>query len=484
MVRPVEQSQFEELLHLTRGSLVNTGIALYPELFSIKASPLHHKLSDALVLSERSTALAFPREFGKSTFMWEGMSSWNVLHRRYRYPMYIASTATIAEDALSNVKASIESHPILNRIINVVKSTKNQFFYKIGNEPYYIACYGAGQQLRGKRFERFRPDLVIMDDLETTEEVRSEDQRKKLKDWFYADVIPLGKEARFFYVGTMLHEACLLAELINKPLEEHRTGQPWATFRYGVLDDLTGEPTWPEKYDMSWIDMTRKKYVQNGMLYRFNTEYMNVAVGRDDRILDPERVRFYNTEQYNVARNGGMDVLITVDPGIHADSDHDPTCITTTGMDNNGQIWVMNVVRKHMVHHEILNAIVAEYRRWNPRRLYIESVQAQYYLLQDLEFGSWPGGTIIPVEKIDGKQVRLGKMRIHGLESLFEQKKLLIPAGAPWQDDLFIEIATFPRGKTDDILDTIAYAKLNHVIPRATPIDYEAQMRRPSSTVF
>lgn len=484
VTKPIEQEQFEEILHLTRGSLVATGVGLYPDLFSITASPLHHRLSDALVLSDRSTALAFPREFGKSTFMWEGMSSWNVLHRKYRYIMYIASTATIAEDALSNVKASIQSHPILSSLMTVIKSTKNQFFYKIGKELFYLACYGAGQQLRGKRFDRFRPDLVIMDDLETTEEVRSVEMRKKLKDWFWADVMPLGKNARFFYVGTMLHQDCLLAGLIDNPPEEHRTKLPWATFRYGVLDDTTGEPTWPEKYDQEWIDLTRKKYVANSMLYRFNTEYMNIAVGRDDRTFDPERIRFFNEPQYKTARNGGMDVLTIVDPGIHGDADHDPTCILTSGMDANGQMWIINVVRKHMVHHEILDAVVEEYRKWNPRKLLIESVQAQYYLLQDLERGTWPGGSIIPVEKIDGKQVRMGKIRIHGIEGLFEHRKILIPAGAPWQLDFFDEIASFPRGKHDDILDCIAYAKLNHAIPRASQIDYNAQMSRVSSTVF
>lgn len=480
----VMQEQVEELLHLTRHSLVNTGIGLYPDLFSIRPSPLHHKLSDVLVNSDRSTALAFPREFGKSTYGWEGMASWNVLHQKYRYIMYIGSTATIAEDALSNVKNTIKAHPILMGKITIIKDTKNQFFYNIGKERYFVACYGAGQQLRGKRFDRFRPDLIIMDDLETTEGVRSPEQRKKLKDWFWADVIPLGKEARFIYIGTMLHEACLLAELIANPPTEHTTGLPWQTFRFGVVDDNTGEPTWPDKYDESWIAMTRKKYIANNMLYRFNTEYMNIAVAREDRTFDPQRIRFYSQDQLKSARNGGMDVIMVVDPGLDKNGEHDPTVIWVSGMDKAGQVWIIDVVRKHMVFHEILDEVLEVYRKYNPRTVYIEAVQGQVYIVQELENGRWPGGVILPVEKIDGKQVAMGKIRIYTLEGLFEHRQLLAPEAAPWWVDFCDELVTFPRGKHDDMLDCGAYAKLNHVKPGGYNIDVDAVLSRKSSTVF
>lgn len=479
-----QQEQIEELLHWTRGSLVNTGKALYPDQFSIRPSPLHHELSDALVNSDRSTALAFPREFGKSTFVWEGVASWNILHQRYRYIMYIASTATIAEDALTNVKSAIESHPLLASIIQIVKSTKNQFFFKINGKSFFYACYGAGQQLRGKRFERFRPDLVIMDDLETTEQVRSEDQRKKLKDWFWADVIPLGKEARFFYVGTMLHEACLLAELIENPPKEHSTGKEWQTFRFGVVDDSTGEATWPEKYDDAWIEMTRKKYIMNGMLYRFNTEYMNLAVAREDRNFRPDQLRFYNPEQLKNARGGGMDLLTIVDPGLRPEGDHDPTVVWTSGMDSLGQLWILNVLRKRMAFHDILQAVVDEYREWNARRVLIEAVQGQVYLLQELEHGHNPERVVLPVEKIDSKQVQMGKVRIYQLEKLFHDRKILVPASAPWLTDYIDEMVTFPRGKNEDILDCNAYAFMNHVRPGKCDIDVQASLNRRSSTVI
>lgn len=477
--------QISELLHLTRGSLVNLGLGLFPQNFTIKPSRLHYLLSKTLVGSDRSTAFALPRGFGKSTYAWELMAAWNILHRKYRYVMFIAATSTIAEDMFSNMKANLKSHPVLASCMNVVRDTGDRFFIQINGDMYFMACFGAGQQLRGKRFEAFRPDLVIMDDLEKTEQTRSEDQRKKLKDWFFADVLPLDKNARYFLVGTYLHEDCLLANIIENPPMEDRTGEKWATFRYGVLDYDTGKPTWPEKYDEVWVETERKKYIENGQIYRFNTEYMNVAVDSATRAFSPENVRFYGPEQLIAAEKGGLEKLIIVDPGIKPGGDRDPTVILTSAMDSVGNIWVIDIVRQRWAHYDILKGVVDAYRAHNPHRTYIESVQGQEYLFQDLDQGRWEGGVTIPITRVPNELVRMGKAtRIVGLEDAFEKRKILIPASAPWWTDMCDEMITFPRGKHDDILDTLSYAKLLHVPTQPCKINVSEILGARSSTTF
>ena len=198
----ISVEEAEEFLHLTRRSLVATGKALYPDLMSLAPSKLHFELSSTLVDGKSSMVIAYPREFGKSTYAWELLSSWNVLHGRYSYVLYIASTVEKAEQMLStNVIPNILSHPLLKDLITVTKNTKSQFHYvhKATGKKHFIACYGAGQNLRGARFDVYRPDFVITDDIESTEKVQSAAQREKLMDWFFSDVMPLGKLARFFF---------------------------------------------------------------------------------------------------------------------------------------------------------------------------------------------------------------------------------------------------------------------------------------------
>jgi predicted phage terminase large subunit-like protein len=401
--------------------------------------------------------------------------------------MYIASTTTIAKRMLAtNVVPNLLSHPILKDQIKVIRNTQEQFIYEINGEKYFIACYGAGQQLRGSRYESYRPDLVVIDDIETTEATNSEEQREKLASWFWADVIPLGKLARFFFVGTMLHEDCLLANLMEKPPKDVHTDKVWETRRYGVIDS-EGKSVWPEKYSDDWIDAKRMEYIRAGQLHRYNTEYLNLPVGKEDRSFKPDQLTFFAPDQLKAALSGGMDVIITVDPGIHNEKHRDPTVILTTGLDKNGNLWMIDLVRERMVHHEILEAIVEAYRKHHPRMTYIESVQAQFWLFQDLTNGTHMSRDIIPCEKIDGTQVRMGKnVRIQGLESVFHKKQIRVPAEAGWTDLLVNEMVTFPRGKHDDILDCLGYCKLNHIQIGGCNFDFSGILSgsQQTSTVF
>ena len=164
---------------------------------------------------------------------------------------------------------------------------------------------------------------------------------------------------------------------------DHELGTPWEVRRYGILDG-DGKSNWPEKYTDDWIDAKRQEYIRAGKLDRFLTEYMNIAVGRENRKFDPKNIRYYAPDQLESAMGGGFDILITVDPGISNEAHRDPTVICVTGMDRNGNLWVLDMLRRKIRQHEILDLIVEQYRKWMPRMTYIESVQAQIWLFQSL----------------------------------------------------------------------------------------------------
>jgi hypothetical protein len=64
-----------------------------------------------------------------------------------------------------------------------------------------------------------RPDLVILDDIESEEHANSKSLRDKLKKWFYRVVMGLSQNAKIFVIGTILHYDSLLNELITKGQE-------------------------------------------------------------------------------------------------------------------------------------------------------------------------------------------------------------------------------------------------------------------------
>jgi len=474
------------MISVTRRSLVAVGVFFYPDSFSLKPSPLHYKLSDALIVSEESTAMALPRELGKTTYVWEITVTWNMLHRKYRYIVYIASSLDKGKKAFRNVKACIKGHPLVNSLFEVGKNgdTADKLIYSINGEMYMIAVFGSSQNLRGEKFTHFRPDLIILDDIESKESVRSEDQRNKLMSWFQADIIPLGKEARIFVMGTILHEDSLLNNLITNPPIDPDTGKNWVTMKFAVTDDH-GNSNWPEKYSDTWIENKRKSLIAQGQQSTWDNEYMNESVSRASRIFDPRQLRYYNEAQLQAAMLAGMDILLIVDPGVKQEDKHDPSAIGILAKDAIGNLWCLDLSHGKYRKSKILSEIEAMYIKWNPRQVLIEGVQGQNYLIQDLEDGTYGSGYPMNVEEIDPKQVRMGKIpRIENLEPRFTSRQILVPYNAPWLLEFQAEIVSFPKGKHDDILDFFAYGELNLLQLKPVAINVQQILTQTSSTSF
>lgn len=98
-----------------------------------------------------------------------------------------------------------------------------------------LQALGAGKRMRGLRHGPYRPDLVILDDLENDENVAKPEQRDKLQDWLQKTVLNLGAadgSMDVVYVGTILHYDSVLARTLDKPT--------WQTKRFRSIDPVAG----------------------------------------------------------------------------------------------------------------------------------------------------------------------------------------------------------------------------------------------------
>lgn len=183
---------------------------IFPDFFKYPPSQLHDVLINKF-LSGKSLVIAFPRGFGKSTYAWVFFPTWNVLTGKYRFIVFIASSKERAEEQFKTFRAELLTNPYLATAVEVVSAKADSIEYIdiVTKNRHFLKAYGAGQNLRGLRYFDVRPDLVILDDIESFEEIRSENYRKKLKSWFFADVLPLSETAQFLIIGTVMHEDSL-----------------------------------------------------------------------------------------------------------------------------------------------------------------------------------------------------------------------------------------------------------------------------------
>ena len=81
-----------------------------------------------------------------------------------------------------------------------------------------VEAIGSGKKIRGRKHRNWRPDLLVLDDIENDENVRTPEQRKKLESWFLKAVSKAGDDyTDIIYIGTLLHYDSLLAKTLNNP---------------------------------------------------------------------------------------------------------------------------------------------------------------------------------------------------------------------------------------------------------------------------
>lgn len=178
------------------------------------------------------TALAAPRGNAKSTVGALTFPIWCVVTERKRFPLILSDTAPQAQLLLAAVKAELEFNPRLARDYPEAcgQGPRWRDSEIITRNGAMAVARGAGQKVRGLRHGPQRPDLVIGDDLENDQQVKSLEQRKGLKKWWRAAVRYVGPpdgSLDALVVGTVLHHDSLLAGLLASP--------GWVSFKFRAI---------------------------------------------------------------------------------------------------------------------------------------------------------------------------------------------------------------------------------------------------------
>lgn len=300
-----------------------------------------------------------------------------------------------------------------------------------------IQAKGAEKQIRG-----FHPNLIIGDDLETDEMVLSTERRKKFDAWFWTDFMgTVSDKSQVIVVGTLLHPESFLAEMVHKP----RHG--WVAKFYQAIKP-TGEALWPQCWPLDVLDNIRKERGQ----YFFDQEYMNNPLPDEFRIFQKKWIQEYERAPE------GLVTFTTIDPATSLDGKADYTAIVTCGVDNDRNIFILDVINQHLLPSEVVDAIFGVYLRFKPSVVAIETIGFQKLLKYDLEQERAKRG-LYPVIRELKSGGRRKELRIQGLQPFFESGKIFIKSSDNLaQTELVTQLLRFPSPRCkDDIIDALAY---------------------------
>ena len=165
-------------------------------------------------------ATAAPRGEAKSTLVSQLFTLYCLVTQQKRYALIVMDSIDQAYPMLEAIKVELEFNQRLRidfpEVAGQGRVWQAATIITKANQKVQVA--GSGKKLRGLRHGAYRPDLVVLDDIENDEQVRSAEQRDKLHDWLKKTVLPLGAagdKLDVVYIGTILHYDSVLNRTLS-----------------------------------------------------------------------------------------------------------------------------------------------------------------------------------------------------------------------------------------------------------------------------
>jgi len=431
---------------------------LFPERFWLPFSGLHDKIFEILDDdSIQQAAIAAPRGFGKTTIDTIAHPAKRILFREKKFIVPISATATKAVMDSENLKRELMSNVVVKRLFGPMKSesfSKEQWITQSGT---MVMPRGAGQQIRGILFDKYRPDLIIGDDIEDPEAVRNEEIRANLKEWWFSDVCNSinrsRKDWKIIIVGTILHEDSLLQNLLDDP--------DWYGVRLELCDDNL-RSLWPGFMSDDEVHKLYDSHKRRGQLDVFYREYRNLPVSTEDASFKQEYFKSYSEtdEEFSKTKHQLENVVI-VDPAKTAKMHSAESALVCVGIDRkNFRLYVRDVVSGKFHPDELYNELFQMCARHKVRVFGVEVTSLNEFIVQPIKNEMMKRGQMMELIELKarGQAGRAGKGkedRVAALVPYYRQ-------GYVYHNEtcckgLEAQLLAFPRSKLWDIMDAFAY---------------------------
>ena len=389
----------------------------------------HLEWGDMIQRNDKNNVIA-ARDHGKSYYFSNAYLAWKLYRykpsigfSRPRKDLLLSKRGFLfsfsqqqAVDLLDILKSTIEESDALRERLYPGRSdgwAKTDITCKNGAR---ITTKGFGSSVRGAH-----PGYIVIDDGLKDNVIYSSVQRKKSIDYFHAVImnmiVPGGQVT---VVGTPFHANDLYGDL--------KTKQNWNVREYpAIFPD--GRILWRERWDLKGL--MDKRETQGNMI--FSRENLCRPVTNESSIFPQEIIEraYIRMDEYCFVRSRNafkmkFDRVVTgVDFSISSSIGADYTVIITAGIDDQDNMWLMNITRfKGKTFAEQLGMLKSINQSFSPDIMIMEDNVFQQIFVQESERAG------LPVQgHTTGKNKYDLKAGLPGLAILFERGKIRIPRG-------------------------------------------------------
>lgn len=431
----------------------------FPNRFRTPFSTLHDKIFDVLDDDTiRKALILAPRGFGKTSITQLGFAAKRILFKESRYLVPISCSSMQAVTQTEALKRELLSNTMVRRVFG--ENLKGEAFGKdqwVTSTGVCIMPRGSGQQVRGLLYNDYRPDLIIIDDLEDSESVRSEEQRLKQREYLYTDVLlsvdtKANEDWRVVMIGTLLHEDALTANIMEEYEAAIKAGRKpeWHVVHLSLCD-AEYHSNWPDAYTDQQVKEMAELYRSRNMLDCFAREMMNLPVSGESN-FKKEYFKYY--EEGDLTTEKGILNLVLVDPAKTTSETACDTALVVVGVDvDKHRLFVREVINGHLHPDEQYDMAFQLVKRWRAVALGWEVTGLNEFVTYPLKNAMAEKGIIVPLVELKAKGKK--EERIAALLPFYRQG--LVFHNRSCSLNLEMQLLSYPRSKKWDIMDALAY---------------------------
>ncbi len=297
-------------------------------------------------------------------------------------------------------------------------------------------------------------DLFIIDDPQKTIDAQSETRRKTLNEWFSHTLVSRLDDKRkgaIIVVMQRVHMDDLSGYLIE-------ASDDWTVLSLPAIAEADEEiPVGKETFyhrgigkalhpSFEPIEVLRKQRETIGSEI-FAAQYQQCPVPQGGAMIKRRSLRYYDTLP---PRTWNTHIILSWDTAAKNGAQNDWS-VCTVWMLAEEHFYLVDLIRGRYEYPQLRAIAVALAQRYDPHKIMIEDASTGIALAQELRQAGFYLVDPIPIE-----HDKIGRMYVQ--QAKFEAGLVLFPRGAPFLPELEAELLAFPRGKTDDQVDSISQA--------------------------
>jgi predicted phage terminase large subunit-like protein len=305
---------------------------------------------------------------------------------------------------------------------------------------------GVGGTVTGKG-----ADLLIIDDPHSEQEAAmaasNPDIYDKVFEWYTSGPRQrLQPGGSIIIVMTRWAQRDLTGQVLKSAAQ--RTGEDWEVIEFPAILP-SGNPLWPQFWSIGELEALREE-LPNA---KWQAQYQQNPVGNESAIVKRDWWKWWEKDDPPVCEF----ILQSWDTAFEKTQRADYSAGTTWGIfsceeDNFApNIILLNTYKKRVEFPELKRDVLREYNEYEPDALIVEKKASGAPLIYDLRAMG------VPVQEFTPGKGQDKIARLNSVSDIIASGKVWIPR-TRWAEELVDEVAAFPSGEHDDLVDATTLA--------------------------